>query len=356
MQPEQYQNTPPQDEPKKDRSLLYFALVLGAIVAVMGYLTLFVDDPSSLFKKEEKVELKDKSADQLNEAANMDEEEVRRSLIQFIESFYRDQRKGYFDPPSYFAPITQTFYNFHNLTHDRVKELYWQRMTDMKNLSQNWIVSTLDFTRQDNQVIATYILKQSYFRPSRSLQESADVKYEMTIDENGKIVSLKELEVKNYTSYKVETDLDSAATETDWEPPAGSSEEPQPTPPPAEKPVATEKPTPAASADKVYDIGSVQTPPEFPGGQKELNKLISSRLRYPQAAKDAKVQGRVFVSFIVEKTGSLSDFKILRGIGSGCDEEAIRVIRSTAPWKPGVADSRLVRTTYTVPVNFQLKD
>ena len=131
-------NTPEQDEPKtliqKDRSLLYMGIVLGVIILVMGYLTLFVDDPWALFKKEKApvavVEDGDSSS-LLDESSSMSDDEVRKSLTKFIEAFYYDQRRGYFDPPSYFANITETFYNYHNLTHQRLKDLYWKKMEDM---------------------------------------------------------------------------------------------------------------------------------------------------------------------------------------------------------------------------------
>jgi hypothetical protein len=103
-----------ENEVIKDPSLRYMAIGLGLIILIMGYLTLYVDDVNSFFsdKKEDVVTvIDDNNSDVLLENSNMTDEEVRGSLIKFIEAFYNDQRKGYFDPPSYFSPITRTYYN-----------------------------------------------------------------------------------------------------------------------------------------------------------------------------------------------------------------------------------------------------
>ena len=91
---------------------------------------------------------------------------------------------------------------------------------------------------------------------------------------------------------------------------------------------------------------------QFPGGQNEMLKYLQENLQYPEAAKANNVHGRVFVKFIVERDGSLSDIQIFRGLGSGCDEEAIRLIQSMPKWKPGKNKGKEVRTSMTVPVNF----
>jgi len=108
---------------KKDKSLLYMGLILGGIIIIMGYLTLFVDDPWKIFDKKEKVETVVENKNDLEESAGMSDEDVRKSLTKFIEAFYNDQRRGYFDPPSYFAPITETFFNYHNLTYKEIKDI-----------------------------------------------------------------------------------------------------------------------------------------------------------------------------------------------------------------------------------------
>ena len=103
----------------------------------------------------------------------------------------------------------------------------------------------------------------------------------------------------------------------------------------------------------VYQI--VEQMPEFPNGQEALMLYIAKQVKYPPEAKKAGAQGRVFIGFIVEPDGSLSDFKVLRGIGHGCDEEALRVVKSMPKWKPGMQRGKAVRVQYLVPVNFKLE-
>ena len=104
----------------------------------------------------------------------------------------------------------------------------------------------------------------------------------------------------------------------------------------------------------VYQI--VQEMPKFPGGDKELFQFVADHIKYPEEAKKADTEGRVYVGFIVEPDGSLSDFKVLRGIGHGCDEEALRVVKSMPKWQPGMHRGKAVRVQYLVPVNFRLEE
>jgi protein TonB len=98
----------------------------------------------------------------------------------------------------------------------------------------------------------------------------------------------------------------------------------------------------------------VETMPEFPGGEKAFNQYLADSIHYPAAAVENSIQGRVFVSFVVEKDGSVSEAKILRGIGGGCDEEAMRVIRNMPKWIPGKQRGQPVRVQYTMPIKFSL--
>ena len=100
----------------------------------------------------------------------------------------------------------------------------------------------------------------------------------------------------------------------------------------------------------------VEQMPEFPGGDKSLFQFIADNTKYPADAKEKGIKGRVFVNFIVEPDGSISDIKVLRGIGGGCDEEAVRVVESMPKWKPGMQNGEAVRVSYNVPVNFRLED
>ena len=96
--------------------------------------------------------------------------------------------------------------------------------------------------------------------------------------------------------------------------------------------------------------------PCYNGGEVALFKFINENLVYPQEAIDAGVEGRVFVRFWINEDGSLSDFEVPRGIGYGCDEEAVRVIQSMPKWKPGMQRGKTVRVSYMIPVIFQLED
>lgn len=102
--------------------------------------------------------------------------------------------------------------------------------------------------------------------------------------------------------------------------------------------------------DAVYSMVSEQ--PSFPGGMQEMMKFISENRKYPAEAKAKDIHGKVIVAFVVERDGSLSDVKIRRGIGYGCDEEAIRVIKSMPKWTPGKKNGKAVRVSFMLPVTF----
>ena len=95
--------------------------------------------------------------------------------------------------------------------------------------------------------------------------------------------------------------------------------------------------------------------PEFIGGEKAMYNYIAKNISYPVKAKEAGVTGRVFVSFIIEKDGSISKVEVMRGIGSGCDKEAVKVISSMPKWKPGKQRGKEVRVQYRMPINFLLQ-
>ncbi|GGH10497.1 M56 family metallopeptidase [Pedobacter zeae] len=112
----------------------------------------------------------------------------------------------------------------------------------------------------------------------------------------------------------------------------------------------------AENTDKVYDFVSIEKQPEFPGGITKFYQYLSGSIKYPKMAQENNVQGKVFLSFVVEKDGSLSDIQITRGLGSGTDEEAIRVLKESPKWNPGIRNGLTVRVKYNINVNFRLKD
>jgi len=87
---------------------------------------------------------------------------------------------------------------------------------------------------------------------------------------------------------------------------------------------------------------------------KAFTKYMERNLRYPSQAQEDGIQGKVFLSFVVEKDGSITDVKVLKGIGFGCDEEAMKVIKKSPLWKPGKNKGIPVRVRYNMPINFNL--
>ena len=108
-----------------------------------------------------------------------------------------------------------------------------------------------------------------------------------------------------------------------------------------------------ADTDQVFQV--VEVDPEFPGGMEALIKYLSENIKYPEQAKKDKIQGKVYISFVVEKDGSVADAKVLRGIGGGCDEEALRVVNAMPKWTPGKQRNTPVRVQFNLPVAFKLQ-
>jgi len=99
---------------------------------------------------------------------------------------------------------------------------------------------------------------------------------------------------------------------------------------------------------------SVEQAPEFPGGLAAFGKYLEKNIKYPGVDRENNTQGKVFVSFVVEKDGSLTDIAAVRGPSQTLKDEAIRVIQKTPKWKAGVQNGRPVRVQYTIPINFTL--
>jgi TonB family protein len=98
----------------------------------------------------------------------------------------------------------------------------------------------------------------------------------------------------------------------------------------------------------------VEQMPEFIGGDEARVKFLSKNIKYPQKAKESGIQGTVYISFIVEENGSVSEVTVLRGIGGGCDEEAMRVVKMMPKWKSGKQSGKNVRVQFNMPIKFQL--
>ena len=99
----------------------------------------------------------------------------------------------------------------------------------------------------------------------------------------------------------------------------------------------------------------VEKEPEYPGGVSKFYSFLQQNIKYPAAMREKKVQGKVFIGFIVEKDGSLSNLKVLREPGYGSGKEALRVMSLSPKWEPGIQNKKKVRVQYTIPISFTLK-
>lgn len=108
------------------------------------------------------------------------------------------------------------------------------------------------------------------------------------------------------------------------------------------------------STGKMIDSVCMEMP-EYYGGDIARNTFLAEQIIYPRAALESRIQGTVYVSFIVDASGKISDIKILKGIGGGCDDEVIRVVKLMPKWKPGTANGKPVRVLFKMPVYFKLQ-
>jgi len=115
------------------------------------------------------------------------------------------------------------------------------------------------------------------------------------------------------------------------------------------KPVVEEK-----EVEEVEIFTVVEESPGFPGGDEARIKFLQNNIKYPQMARESNIQGTVYVTFVVEKDGRVTDVRVLRGIGGGCDEEAIRVIKAMPKWNPGKQRGKPVRVQFNMPIKFTL--
>ena len=125
----------------------------------------------------------------------------------------------------------------------------------------------------------------------------------------------------------------------------------------------TTLPTPPPTPPDVDRTGKIDSSknlptdqnPEFPGGLNEFYKFLSNGIKYPRNARKNKIQGRVDISFVVETDGSLTNIKVSRSVSPDLDDEALRLIKSSPKWKPGIKNGKLIPVKYSVPINFSLQ-
>jgi protein TonB len=108
--------------------------------------------------------------------------------------------------------------------------------------------------------------------------------------------------------------------------------------------------------NNIYDLVAIQEQPGFPGGEGELFNFLHKNTVYPQVEKENGIQGKVFITFVVDKDGSVTDVSLYRGLkgGAGCDKEALRVVKLMPKWSPGKQNGKAVKVRYILPINFKL--
>lgn len=125
-----------------------------------------------------------------------------------------------------------------------------------------------------------------------------------------------------------------------------------PPPPPPEPP---DDELIVGGIDDDYVCVLVENDPSFPGGMEAMYRFLAENIKYPQEAKDKNITGKVYVTFVVEADGSISNPRLLRDIGGGCGQEAIRVVKLMPRWNPGKEKGQPVRVQFNLPVSFSLK-
>ena len=116
--------------------------------------------------------------------------------------------------------------------------------------------------------------------------------------------------------------------------------------------VNAQKTVVAQKNQQVFDV--VEQMPEYPGGMQALFEYLGQNLKYPEDAKEQKVEGRVIAIFVVETDGSISNVEVVKPVFPSLDAEAVRVLSGMPKWKPGMQSGKVVRVKYTVPINFSL--
>ncbi len=116
--------------------------------------------------------------------------------------------------------------------------------------------------------------------------------------------------------------------------------------------IVFEEPVEEEVADEVFTI--VEQQPVYPGGMRAFYQFVQKKLKYPSQARRMGIEGRVFVQFVVDKKGNITEVVAVRGIGAGCDVEAVRVIKSSPKWKAGKQRGKAVKVRMILPITFKL--
>ncbi len=109
---------------------------------------------------------------------------------------------------------------------------------------------------------------------------------------------------------------------------------------------------PKEETDEIFTVVEESAAPK--GGMQAFYKFVGEKIKYPAQARRMGIEGRVFVEFVINKDGTLSDVRAIKGIGAGCDEEAVRIVQSAPAWNPGKQRGKAVKQRYTLPIIFKL--
>jgi TonB family protein len=110
--------------------------------------------------------------------------------------------------------------------------------------------------------------------------------------------------------------------------------------------------TTTPTEEKTYPFVALESPPKFPGGINKFYEFLANNIQFPKEAIKRKIRGNVFVSFVIEKDGSVTNVEVVRGLGGGTDEEAVRVLKLSPKWEPGMQDGKPVKVRYNIPIKF----
>jgi protein TonB len=108
--------------------------------------------------------------------------------------------------------------------------------------------------------------------------------------------------------------------------------------------------------DPVMELFAVDQQPEFPNGTAALYQWLGQNIIYPEMARQKGIEGHVILIFVIEKDGTIGNIKVIKELGDGCTEEAIRVVKMMPIWKPGLKNGQVVRVNFTLPIKFKLTD
>lgn len=114
-------------------------------------------------------------------------------------------------------------------------------------------------------------------------------------------------------------------------------------------------PPPPPVEEETFDLAAVQEQPEFPGGMEKMYEFLGKLQKYPDMEADAGIQGKVYVEFVVEKDGKISDVKLKKGVSAGLDKEAQRLVKAMPNWNPGKMNGKAVKCRFVLPVKFTLR-